>query len=123
MAMSDYYHDWMKQELVRQPTGFPPPFAYEYIHGDGAVIEGTFILNQTAEMQAASAQGVRTTGTFATHPDVPLRSGDVLRDKQSDRYITILGDCLKSPPQAKSQVQRREARVSERGEVLTSEKA
>ena len=118
MDMSKYYHEWRLQELVRVPTGLRPPSDYEYIHGDGMIVDGVFIQNTSDVVQAGgSLNDVRTIGAFATSPSIPLKSGDVLRSTRDDQFITLMGDPKKSPEKADSQVQRFNARVNESHEV------
>jgi hypothetical protein len=114
MAMHDYYVKFYVQEFIKKPTGFPPPFDFEYIYADGVDIYGLFVQDSSSEMLIAGAQGLRTRGRFATCPNVPLRDGEIVRRESDNVFIRIIGDAKQSPEQAESQIKLFTAEITER---------
>lgn len=90
--MQSYYELFYKQEMVQVSSGFPPPWQYDWIMGDGAEVYGVYIRDDSTEMRIAGGQGLRTVGRFACSPSVPIESGITLRRVSDNNFYRITGD-------------------------------
>ena len=114
--MQSYYELFYKQEMVQVSSGFPPPWDWDFIMGDGAEVYGVYIRDDSTEMRIAGGQGLRTVGRFACSPSVPIESGITLRRVSDNNFYRITGDPKVSPKKARIQTMLFDCELISRGE-------
>ncbi len=105
MPFEDYLEAFYVQEYAEKPSGYPPPNDTVQEWGDGAAVQGVFVLDQSAQARIAEAQSTKTVGRFiCPMGSAAPKNGDVLRRASDSVFVRITGNPKNSPAPAEEKL-------------------